>query len=110
MKVATESKPGYLSTEFWLVIIANVLTQAGALEVPDRYRWVVALVTVVGYALSRGLAKLGEPSVTLEPLSGVPADEVNAPVGGAIIGGDTGAHDYSGTVTLIPGVDPEPGA
>lgn len=55
-------KPGYVTTEFWLSIVAVVLTQLGALNVPDKYKWIVTIGTVVGYAISRGLAKLGPQS------------------------------------------------
>jgi len=52
-------KPGYLTTEFWLSTIAVVLTQLGALDIPDRFKWIVTIGAIVGYAISRGLAKLG---------------------------------------------------
>lgn len=53
------TKPGYKTTELWLTVIANVLIQADALHVPDKWKGVASVLTVVGYALSRGLAKLG---------------------------------------------------
>jgi hypothetical protein len=67
-------KPGYLTTEFWLTIVANVLVQAGALGVPERYKWLVTLATVTGYALSRGLAKVGPAAVPsiADELDGTP--------------------------------------
>lgn len=52
-------KPGYLTTEFWLTVLVGVLTNLGTIEVPDKYKWVVSLLLVVGYAISRGLAKFG---------------------------------------------------
>lgn len=81
MTLAQESKPGYLTTEFWLVVLANALTQLGAIDVPERYEWLVLVLTLIGYALSRGLAKLGEPSSKVVPAdaAAIPADEVNAP-------------------------------
>jgi len=54
-------KPGYLTTEFWLTIVAGALTNLGAIDVPDRFKWVVSLGLVVGYAISRGLAKYDTP-------------------------------------------------
>lgn len=54
-------KPGYLTTEFWLVVIVGVLTNLGTIEVPDKYQWVVNLALVVGYAIARGLAKYEAP-------------------------------------------------
>lgn len=53
------TKPGYATTEFWLSLVAVVLMNVGALEVPDRFKWVATLAVIVGYALSRGLAKNG---------------------------------------------------
>lgn len=50
-------KPGFLTSEFWLVILAGILTNLGAIDVPERYRWIVNLGLVAGYAISRGLAK-----------------------------------------------------
>lgn len=57
-------RPGYLTTEFWLVLAANVLTQAGAIDVPEHWKWLITLATITGYALSRGLAKVNEPTAT----------------------------------------------
>lgn len=62
--ITKESKPGYLTTEFWLVVVANVLSQAGALEISDKYKSIVLFVTLVGYTISRGLAKQGVPDTT----------------------------------------------
>lgn len=61
MKILKESKPGYLTTEFWLIVIAEVLTQTGAIPIPDKYKWISATLAVIGYAISRGLAKLNVP-------------------------------------------------
>ena len=58
---------GLQTTEFWLVVIANVLTQIGALQVPDRFKGVVLAASILGYALSRGLAKLGNKGKTVIP-------------------------------------------
>lgn len=78
-------KPGILTTEFWLVVAINVLTQAGAIDVPDRYKWIVSAATIVGYSLARGLAKTN-PLLPLaaagDDLDAVPdeAPPVNVPV------------------------------
>jgi hypothetical protein len=55
-------KPGLKTTELWLVIIINVLPELGAIDVGGSKvkAWLHA-VTVVGYAISRGLAKLNTP-------------------------------------------------
>lgn len=66
-------KPGILTTEFWLTVIATVLTQLGALEVPDRFKWVVTLGLLVGYAVSRGLAKYEAPQAPIVPAEAVDA-------------------------------------
>lgn len=61
-----ESKPGIRTTEFWLVILVNVLPELGAIDVGDaRVKGLLHLVTVAGYALARGLAKQGVPSDSL---------------------------------------------
>jgi len=62
-------KPGYLTTEFWLTVIATVLTQLGAIDVPERFKWVVTLGLLVGYAISRGLAKYETPPEPLPAIS-----------------------------------------
>ncbi|MFL5901256.1 MAG: hypothetical protein ACJ75S_08675 [Solirubrobacterales bacterium] len=59
-------KPGYLTTEFWLVVITTTLTNLGTLPVPERFRWVVTLGSVLGYSLSRAIAKLGSPPIEAE--------------------------------------------
>lgn len=56
-------KPGYKTTEFWLTLA----TQVGALvstvsdNLPPKYAAIAATVAAVGYALSRGLAKVFPP-------------------------------------------------
>lgn len=57
-------KPGYLTTEFWLTVIVGVLTNLGTVEVPEKFKWVVNVGLVVGYAISRGMAKYESPPVT----------------------------------------------
>jgi len=58
----TESKPGIATTEFWLVILANLLVNVGAIDVGVKYRGLLAVLSTVGYVLSRGLAKAGVPA------------------------------------------------
>jgi hypothetical protein len=69
-------KPGYLTTEFWLTIVVGVLTNLGTIEVPDRFKPLVTLGLVVGYAISRGLAKYESPAEPLLPVVPVNALEV----------------------------------
>jgi hypothetical protein len=60
--VTNESKPGYLTTEFWLVVASNFLVNVGAIDVGNsKYRGLLLILSVAGYALSRGLAKQGVP-------------------------------------------------
>lgn len=67
-------KPGYLTSEFWLVAFTLILTNLGALRVPDKLTWVVNLGLVVGYALSRAIAKLYGPLVVDVPVPVHPAE------------------------------------
>lgn len=61
-----ESKPGYLTTEFWLVVLVNVLPELGVIDVGDtRLKGLIHLLTIVGYAIARGLAKQGVPADSL---------------------------------------------
>lgn len=53
-----EVKAGYKTTEFWLTLIAVILTQLGTLKVPGKYGDTIQTSALIGaYALSRGLAK-----------------------------------------------------
>ncbi len=61
-------KPGYLTTEFWLTVIVGFLTNLGTIEVPDRFKWIVNIALVLGYAISRGLAKYETPPEPAVPL------------------------------------------
>lgn len=64
-------KTGFLSSEFWLIVLVGILTNLGAVEVPDKYKWIVNLLLVVGYAISRGLAKFEYPDVPSTPVEAV---------------------------------------
>lgn len=56
----TETRPGIRTTEFWLVIISNLLINVGAVDVGDaKIRGAFAVLSVLGYTISRGLAKAG---------------------------------------------------
>lgn len=50
-------KPGIRTTELWLTIIASALIGFGAVPVPDKFKFIPISAMVVGYAISRGLAK-----------------------------------------------------
>jgi hypothetical protein len=58
-----EAKAGYKTTEFWLVIAYEILTQSGAIHLPGTWGKLVAGVSgLVAYVLSRGIAKSGTPN------------------------------------------------
>jgi hypothetical protein len=64
----SETRPGWKTTEFWLVLAGNVLINVGAIDVGGaKYRGLFAVLSVVGYSLARGLAKNGVPA-SVEPL------------------------------------------
>lgn len=54
-------KPGIKTTELWLTVVANVLIDTDAIPVPDKWKAVTTALTVVGYSIARGLAKLNAP-------------------------------------------------
>lgn len=60
-----ETKPGYLTTEFWITIVSNiggVLDLTGAWQfVPHRWAVIGLAVINAAYAMSRGRAKQGVP-------------------------------------------------
>jgi hypothetical protein len=59
-----ETRPGWQTTEFWLVVLVNVLPELGAIDVGSaKIKGLIHLATIVGYALARGLAKQGVPDV-----------------------------------------------
>jgi hypothetical protein len=59
---ATEARPGLITTEFWLTLIAAV-TFVIASYVSDTFStdvgWSLAAGVIAAYSLSRGLAKAG---------------------------------------------------
>jgi hypothetical protein len=61
-----QPKPGYLTTEFWIAILAGVgATVAAAADwLPPRY---AATVSAAAYALSRGLAKKPTAVIQVPP-------------------------------------------
>lgn len=62
--VIKETKAGYKTTEFWAALATVILTQVGALHLPGHYGATIATVAaVLGYVLSRGIAKAGVPHV-----------------------------------------------
>jgi hypothetical protein len=64
-----QPKPGYLTTEFWIAILAGVgATVAAAADwLPPRYAALAATVSAAAYALSRGLAKKPTAVIQVPP-------------------------------------------
>lgn len=63
-------KSGYKTTEFLVVVLANVGALAAALSsaLPAKWAAIVAVVSSSAYAISRGLAKLSPPPVAVTPV------------------------------------------
>jgi hypothetical protein len=58
----TEARPGIMTTEFWLTLLAAaVLVVAAYIDdgIADRWGWILATAVIVAYVLSRGIAKSG---------------------------------------------------
>lgn len=61
--IVSEAKAGYKTTEFYLVIAYEALTQTGAIHLPGTWGKAAAgIAGIVAYVLSRGLAKSGVPN------------------------------------------------
>lgn len=60
-----ESKPGYLTTEFWVTIFTNVISLANLAGIwdymPNKWSTVVLAIVNAAYAVARGQAKQGVP-------------------------------------------------
>jgi hypothetical protein len=56
---AAPAKPGWQTTEFWITVLTAVGATAAAAtdNLPPRYATLATTISVVAYALSRGLAK-----------------------------------------------------
>lgn len=58
-----ETKPGYLSSEFWVSIITGiymVMNTTGIVnQIPDRYAGIGLAIVTALYTVSRGQAKQG---------------------------------------------------
>ena len=59
-----ESRAGYRTTEFWLTLVGSALVGVSALadKLPGEWAAVLAIAGVIGYAISRGVAKHGVPA------------------------------------------------
>jgi hypothetical protein len=76
--ISHESKPGYLTTEFWVLLFINIMPEVGAIDVGNtKLKGALHVLTVVAYMLSRGIAKAGQPVETAPVLNELPADVVD---------------------------------
>jgi hypothetical protein len=101
-----ESKPGYLTTEFWLILLLNVLPELGAIDVGDtKIKGLIHVASIVGYALSRGLAKAGVPNV-IPAASLTPVNNTFVGTAGEFVGDEDGPGDGEHPeVTAFPVTD-----
>ncbi len=62
----TETKPGYKTTEFWVVLVGFVLgvfqEAVGVFNVSDARVTTLLTILASAYAVARGLAKAGVPA------------------------------------------------
>ena len=68
--VAVETRPGWKTTEFWVVVIGillGVVQQAtGAFNITDQRVLLFQSILASAYAVGRGLAKAGVPNVAAD--------------------------------------------
>jgi hypothetical protein len=60
-----ETRKGYKTTEFWIVLAISVLTVLNGIPLPEKYEGIVVAALGAVYALSRGLAKQGIPDIVV---------------------------------------------
>lgn len=60
--VFTETKKGYKTTEFWVVILSAIAVNVQP-AVPEKWQAILTGALAIGYALARGHAKAGIPAV-----------------------------------------------
>lgn len=58
-----ETKPFYLTSEFWITVGVTAASLSGGLPVGGKLASIIAAISTAAYALSRGLAKSGVPAV-----------------------------------------------
>lgn len=75
-EIFKESKAGYRTTEFWVTIAISLLTVLNGIPLPDKYEGFVVAALGAVYALSRGIAKHGQPSIEPDPAAIAPVDEI----------------------------------
>lgn len=57
--ISKEVKAGYKTTEFYVVILAALLADVGALPIPDHAKAYITAGLAAAYAIARGVAKAG---------------------------------------------------
>src|SRR4051794_1138398 len=65
-----ETKPFFLTSEFAIVLLTVIglaITAATSESVDARYFWAATVALVVGYVISRGIAKSGSKSHATDP-------------------------------------------
>lgn len=76
-------KSGYKTSEFLLVLLANVLPEIGAIDVGDsRVKGLLHIITITGYVIARGLAKNNTPVAEPTPAFKTTGPEAEVPGGG----------------------------
>lgn len=76
-EVVKETKEGYKTTEFWATVASAISVATGLVPTPHDTKGYALVVLVALYALARGLAKKGVPSIT--PVEALPDPAADAP-------------------------------
>jgi hypothetical protein len=66
----TETKPFFLTSEFALIVLTIIglaITASTSATVDARYFWAATTALVIGYVISRGIAKSGSKSPASDP-------------------------------------------
>lgn len=59
-----ETKPFYLTSEFWASVALTIANVAGAFQIPGKWQAIVQAIITAAYAVSRGLSKSGVAPTT----------------------------------------------
>lgn len=72
-EIVKETKAGWRTTEFWLTLVSAVGVAVGVVPTPHDTKGYALVVLVALYAVARGLAKKGVPSIEPSPVAIAPA-------------------------------------
>lgn len=61
--IVTETKAGYRTTEFWVTVVTGLAVALNGIPLPESKEGYVLAGLAAVYAVARGLAKKGIPSV-----------------------------------------------